>query len=436
MPQGNSGESRELSEKQYGRVDSILADALGRPAGERRAFIDEACADDPAVHAEVRSHLSHMEKTSDFLETPAAVPLVESDGDAEEELDIPEQIGQYRILRTLGKGGMGAVYLAEQDQPRRDVALKVMTQGLLSQAAKRRFEYESQFLARLRHPNIAHVHDAGVFDAGSGEVPYYVMEYVAGARTIIEYAQMEEMSLEARLALFVTVCDAVHHGHQRGIIHRDLKPDNILVGEDGVLKIIDFGVARTIDSDPGMVTLPTESGQLIGTLQYMSPEQCLANPADLDTRADVYALGVILYELVCGERPYNLAELAIAEAVRVVCETAPIRPSTVRRALRGDVETILDKSLEKDPVRRYQSAHELGEDLGRYLRHETDHRQTGQRVVPDPQVRPTQQGARGWRRHHHPGSDRRPRRNTDLRRKGSRGTSNRGTRAGTSGDNR
>ena len=265
---------------------------------------------------------------------------------------------------------MGVVYEAIQDQPRRVVALKVMKPDLVSRSALRRFEYESQLLARLRHPNIAQIYEAGTHGEGDKAVPFFAMEYIPNARPVTEHARRMKLATRDRLALFAKVCDAVHHGHLKGIIHRDLKPGNILVDSSGEPKVIDFGVARAIDADMAATTLQTGVGQLIGTLQYMSPEQCEADPHAIDTRSDVYALGVVLYELLCGSLPYDLSQKPVLDAVRAIREDTPARPSTFDRTLRGDVETIILKSLEKDRERRYPSAEALMSDIHRYLRHE------------------------------------------------------------------
>ena len=286
---------------------------------------------------------------------------------------MPSRVGRYHIRRVIGSGGMGTVYEAVQEHPRRTVALKVMKRGIASRSTLRRFEYESQILARLRHLGIAQVYEAGTHDdpGAPGEpVPYFAMEYIPNAKTIIAYATAKKLGTRDRLELFGKVCDAVHHGHQKGIIHRDLKPGNILVDSSGQPKIIDFGVARATDSDMAVTTLQTNIGQLIGTVQYMSPEQCEADPHDLDIRSDVYALGVGLYELVCGQVPYDLSRVAMHEAARVIREVAPKRPSTINRTLRGDVETIVLKALEKERERRYRSAADLGDDVRRYLNNE------------------------------------------------------------------
>ena len=286
------------------------------------------------------------------------------------EARIPKRIGHYHVKRVLASGGMGTVYEATQERPRRTVALKLMKHGIASRSAMRRFEYESQVLARLRHPGIAQVYEAGTHRDDSGTVPFFAMEYIVGARSITEYARDKNFGTRERLELFTHVCDAVHHGHQKGIIHRDLKPGNILVDSHGNVKVIDFGVARGTDSDMAVTTLQTDIGQLIGTLQYMSPEQCEADPHDIDTRSDVYALGVVLYELLADRLPYDVSHKPLFETTRVIREQQPTRLSTVSAALRGDVETIVLKALEKDRERRYQSATDFAQDIRRYLNNE------------------------------------------------------------------
>jgi eukaryotic-like serine/threonine-protein kinase len=280
---------------------------------------------------------------------------------------VPTSVGRYRIVRMIGEGGMGAVYEAEQDQPRRTVALKVIKPGLAGPELLRRFVLESQALGRLQHPGIAQIYDAGTADTGHGSQPYFAMEFIRG-EALRDYADRRGLGLRQRLELMVKVCAAVQHAHQRGLIHRDLKPANILVDETGQPKILDFGVARATDSD-AQVTLQTDVGQLVGTLAYMSPEQVLADPLDIDTRSDVYALGVILYELLAGRLPYEISK-RLHEAMQTIREQDPSRLSSIDRRYRGDIETIAAKALEKDKTRRYASAAELAADITRHLNDE------------------------------------------------------------------
>ncbi|MEE2908294.1 MAG: serine/threonine-protein kinase [Planctomycetota bacterium] len=286
---------------------------------------------------------------------------------APQEEELPKEIGSYRIVRVLGQGGMGTTYEAVQASPKRRVAVKVIRAGRFTEASKRRFEYETQILARLVHPGIAQIYDAGLWTRDDGsERPFMAMEFVNGT-SLIRYADEHDLDMNQRLQLFQKVCAGVQYSHQRGVIHRDLKPDNILVHQNGQPKVIDFGVARLTESDLNFVTQATQVGQLIGTLQYMSPEQVEYDTRDLDIRTDVYALGVILYQLLCGSLPYDLRERAVHEAVRVIQEEPPTNPSTIHRRLRGDLETITLKALEKNRNRRYASADELSNDIRRYI---------------------------------------------------------------------
>jgi WD40 repeat protein/tRNA A-37 threonylcarbamoyl transferase component Bud32 len=352
------------------RVKELFLAARKLAEGERPAFLDTSCGGDAELRAEVESllkHASDQDETASRLDFDGPSPFEDVDQPAKR---IGRKVGRYTLRRIIGIGGMGTVYEAVQESPRRTVAVKVMKQGISSRSALRRFQYESQILGRLRHIGVAQIHEAGMHDDGTGGVPYFAMEYIPNARPITEYAREKKLGTRERLDLFAQVCDAVHHGHQKGIIHRDLKPSNILVDSSGQPKIIDFGVARSTDSDLAVTTLQTDVGQLIGTLQYMSPEQCDADPHDLDIRSDVYALGVVLYELLCDELPYDVSKAAIYEAAKVIREATPAKPSTLNRTLRGDVETITLKAMEKERERRYQSAADLGQDIHHYLHDE------------------------------------------------------------------
>jgi serine/threonine protein kinase/WD40 repeat protein len=280
---------------------------------------------------------------------------------------LPESIGGCRIERVLGFGGMATVYAAMQDQPRRRVAVKVVRGAAGTGPALHRFKREIEILGRLRHPTIAQVYSAGVHNDGGGDVPFFVMEYVPGARTVAEFAETHELSIRSRLKLFVRICAGVGHGHKHRVIHRDLKPGNILIDEHGEPKIIDFGVARITEFDVSSQTMQTEAGRLIGTIQYMAPEQLETEKLDLDARCDVYSLGVLLYKLLTGKMPHDVKGLPVYAAAQVIKEDTPPRPSAIRPDLKGDLETIILKALAKDRTRRYRDAAALGRDIVRYL---------------------------------------------------------------------
>ncbi|UCC30412.1 MAG: serine/threonine protein kinase [Phycisphaerales bacterium] len=356
-------------------AQEIFQEALARGPKERASFIAEACGDDEDLRTEVESLVAYdQEAPADFMRAPErGSEAVRADSVGGPDPLVGARISRYEIKSVIGTGGMGTVYEAEQENPKRIVALKVMRAGVTSRVALRHFEREAQILARLRHPNIAQVFEAGTHsDAATGgaAVPYFAMEYIPDARPIDRYAREKQLGVRERLGLFAQVCDAVHHGHQKGIIHRDLKPGNILVDSAGLPKVIDFGVARSTDSDIAVTTMRTDVGQLIGTLQYMSPEQCDADPDDLDVRSDVYSLGLVLYELLTGELPYEAGGCTIYRGAKVIKECAPRKPSSINPKLHGDVETITLKALEKDREKRYQSAADLAQDIRRHLHRE------------------------------------------------------------------
>ncbi len=282
---------------------------------------------------------------------------------------MPEWIGAYRILREIGRGGMGVVYEAEQSRPRRTVAIKVLRSDIATSGLLRRFEHELQMLARLQHPGIAQVYEAATFESPEGPRPYFALERVDGL-PLRKYLQTRAPAPRERLDLLAAVCDAVHHAHQKGIIHRDLKPGNIMVDAVGRPKVLDFGVARLTDGDDQSETRQTDVGQLVGTVPYMSPEQLSGDPNALDIRSDIYALGVIAYEALAGRLPHDIAGQPIVEAVRMIRDGEPTPIAAVNKSCAGDVATIVHKALAREKERRYQSAAELADDIRRFLRDE------------------------------------------------------------------
>lgn len=278
----------------------------------------------------------------------------------------PERIGPYRIRAVLGQGGMGVVYLADQDAPAREVALKVIRPDVEGRDLRSRFRREAEALLKLRHAGIAQVYDVGLFDAEEGARPYLAMEYVKGERPT-EYAREHNLTVRERLALVGQICEAAHHAHEFGIVHRDLKPGNILVSDSGRCKILDFGLARISNSDIAITTMRSDVGKLLGTIPYMSPEQVSGKSIELDRRSDVYSIGVIAYELLADRLPYDVAHRSVPEAMRIIHEAEPSRLSSVSRSTRGDVETIIATALEKDPRHRYQTAGEMAADIQRFL---------------------------------------------------------------------
>jgi serine/threonine protein kinase len=358
-------------------------------ADARAAFLEAACADKP-LRERVESMLRDHEQLGSFLESPTAPPAMTADD--HRGWDGPGTvIGPYKLLEPIGEGGMGTVFMAEQTQPvRRTVALKVIKPGMDSRQVLARFEVERQALALMDHPNIAKVFEAGTTEQGR---PYFVMELVKGA-PITRYCDEKRMTPRERLEVFLPVCQAVQHAHQKGVIHRDLKPSNVLVGlYDGVPvpKVIDFGVAKATGQKLTEATLFTGFGAVVGTPEYMSPEQAQPDNLDVDTRSDVYALGALLYELLTGTTPLNrkrLKEAALLEVLRVIREEEPPRPSTrlstteelpsiaacrnveprrLSRLMRGELDWIVMKALEKDRNRRYETASGLAADLRRHL---------------------------------------------------------------------
>ncbi len=369
-----------MTPERQARVEEIFLAALELPAGDRLAHVVTCCAGDTDLRREVLSLLEYQGEIdqpggSSFMDSKAAPGLslltqIGATALKGDELLLPpdRRLGNYTVQGVLGQGGMGVVYLAEQERPRRTVALKVMRRGVGSDRLVRRFEFEAELLGKLQHPGIAQVYEAGTFkDPQSGTPhPYIAMELVRG-KAITKHAEERKLGTRERLALAAQVCDALHHAHMCGVIHRDLKPANILADDTGQTKILDFGVARTTDRDVGDTTMQTSVGQIIGTLPYMSPEQIAGDTNDIDTRSDVYSMGVVLYELLTARLPHEFRGRSLPDAARVIRDEAPLRLSTIDRTLRGDVETIVGKSLSKEKDRRYQSAAVLAADLRAYL---------------------------------------------------------------------
>ena len=365
----------------------IFNAALLLPAGERMAFAREEAGDDASLSAELESLLRSYDEDASFLKEPVEGvdearrvlreigPLdsgspgsSQTAGNAAHRRALPAGIGHYQILRLVGEGGMGLVYEAQQAQPRRIVAVKVIKSAWTDPEVVRRFRHESQALARLQHPGIAQIYEAGEENSPeTGALLFFAMEFIHG-EPLVKYATTHHLSARERLELMAKVCDAMEHAHERGLIHRDLKPGNILVTEAGQPKVLDFGVARVTGADVE-ATQRTEAGKLLGTIAYMSPEQVLGDSLALDKRSDVYALGVILYELLAERLPYRISP-NMHEALRAVQQDDPEPLSSIQRSYRGDVETIVAKALEKDKARRYTSAAELAADIRRHLQNE------------------------------------------------------------------
>src|SRR5262245_13545892 len=374
------------------RTETVFAAAaaLATP-DERAAYLNQACADDAPLRDRVEALLRAHDRVGHMIDRPpdvakqtgAFVPSREAPGAA---------IGLYKLIEQIGEGGMGTVWMAQQTEPvKRAVAVKLIKPGMDSKQVLARFEAERQALALMDHPNIARVLDAGATASGR---PFVVMDLVKGV-PITRYCDEHRLTPRQRLELFVPVCQAIQHAHQKGIIHRDIKPSNILVAQyDGrpVPKVIDFGVAKAAGQQLTEQTLVTGFGSVIGTLEYMSPEQAELNQLDIDTRSDIYSLGVVLYELLNGSTPLDkkrLKQTPFAEVLRIIREEEPQKPSTrlshstdslpsvsaqrhmepakLTKLVRGELDWIVMKALDKDRNRRYETANGFAMDIQRYL---------------------------------------------------------------------
>src|SRR4051794_33171323 len=375
-------------------LEDIFLAAVEKAPADRAAYLDGACGTDAKLRAQVEALLRSHEEAGSLLEQPLFRP-----GPTLDEPPAAERpgasVGPYKLLQVIGEGGMGTVFMAEQTKPvQRKVALKVIKHGMDSRQVIARFEAERQALALMDHVNIARVFDGGTTETGR---PYFVMELVHGV-AITKYCDDNRLSPRERLELFVPVCQAIQHAHQKGIIHRDVKPSNVMVTlYDGrpVPKVIDFGVAKATEQRLTERTLFTQYGAMVGTLEYMSPEQAEMSALGVDTRSDVYSLGVLLYELLTGNTPLThktMKEAAYAEILRMIKEEEPPRPSarlsdsgeslasisaqrhmepaTLTKLVKGELDWIVMKTLEKDRNRRYESASAFAADVQRYLHDE------------------------------------------------------------------
>src|SRR6266699_317850 len=380
------------------REEAIFDAVLALAAEQRAAYLNQACGEDTQLRRRIELLLRSHDHAGEFLDPALRAGtnrtlVVNPTAPSEKPGDV---IGHYKIREKLGEGGCGVVYVAEQTEPvRRRVALKVIKLGMDTRSVIARFEAERQALAMMDHPNIARVLDAGATETGR---PYFVMELVRGIK-ITDYCDQNHLNTSQRLELFVQVCHAVQHAHQKGIIHRDIKPSNILVTlHDGVPvpKVIDFGIAKATEGRLSDLTVYTELRQFIGTPAYMSPEQAEMSGLDIDTRSDIYSLGVLLYELLTGQTPFDgkkLVGAGLDEIRRIIREQEPPRPSTristltaeeqttlARRRqvelpklvsqIRGDLDWIVMKCLEKDRGRRYETANGVATEIGRFLNDE------------------------------------------------------------------
>jgi serine/threonine protein kinase/tetratricopeptide (TPR) repeat protein len=386
-----------MNPERYRQVKQVFQAVLEIEPQARAAYLREACAQDEELQREVESLLASHDDAGEFIEAPAVPARTESDTSNELPSAIGQRIGPYQILRELGHGGMGTVYLATRadDQFKKRVAIKLVRRGMDSHFIVRRFRHERQILASLDHPNIARLYDGGTTEDGS---PYFVMEYIEGL-PLDEYCDRQQLSTAARLELFRTVCSAVQYAHQNLVVHRDLKPGNILITADGTPKLLDFGIAKLLNPElAGAEVDMTMTGMKLMTPGYASPEQARSEP--ITTASDVYSLGVVLYELLTGHRPYHVSSRPPHEVMRVICEEQPAKPSTavsrtevittrdgstsnitpemvsrtregqpdkLRKRLSGDLDNIVLMAMRKEPNRRYASVSQLTEDIRRHL---------------------------------------------------------------------
>jgi WD40 repeat protein len=349
--------------QRHARLSQLYLECSELGAGEQADFLARSCGEDRELRVEVEAMLDFDSRRPGFLERglgrSAGIPGLRPQA-------LPRSIGKFRVVGCLGEGGMGTVFEAEQDHPRRTVALKLLRTGFSGPRLLRRFEQEGELLGRLEHPGIARIYEAGQVETELGPQPWLSMELVRGV-PLTHWARAHPGPPRERLVLFAGVCDAVQHAHEHGVVHRDLKPANILVDGAGQPHVLDFGIARALDAVVRLTTQHLGAGEILGTLAYMSPEQASGETDAIDERSDVYSLGVILHELLAGELPYPIPERSLPDAVAAILEVEPRRLGRVQRAFRGDLEIIALTALEKDRRRRYASAAALAADVRHYL---------------------------------------------------------------------
>ncbi|HHN79124.1 MAG TPA: serine/threonine protein kinase, partial [Phycisphaerales bacterium] len=358
-----------MRDNRYWRIKSLYLRLVDLGDDDRRAILDAECSDDAELKRSVERLL---DSDTRFCTEPWDDLVAFRDhlgGPNAAQCTMPERIGQYTVLGLIAEGGMGTVYRARQSSPERIVALKVLRSGLFPAMLRQRLEQESRVLARLEHPGIARVYEAGSFETEFGTLPFLSMEFVDGP-TLQEYMTISRLSVPDRVHLVIELCEAIAHAHRRGVIHRDLKPRNILIDSDNRAKVVDFGIARLLDPDLEHATMHTTHGQLLGTLPYMSPEQASGLPEEIDTRSDLYALGVIAYELLACRLPFRFENESIHDALRTIQEIEPTPIERLDKRLRGDLSRVVAKAMAKEKERRYGSVSEFADDLRRYLRDE------------------------------------------------------------------
>jgi serine/threonine protein kinase len=351
-----------VSARAIGTAEEIFLSLADLGHAERDQFVRQRCGGDDRLRSEVEALLQALEAPEDGFLNPATIPTLDMNA-----VDGPLQpgttLGQFLVLHAIGSGGMGVVYAAQQDRPRRTVAIKVLRRGFRHPEIVKRFEREAEVLGRLQHQGIAQVF---AFHPGDRQAPaHLVMELISGP-SITEYVQARKSSVAERVELMARVCEAMHHAHERGVIHRDLKPANVLVAEDGWPKILDFGIARAtgLDVHSGV---HTSHGQIIGTLAFMSPEQLRGAVGDVDRRSDVYAMGVLLFRLLAGRLPFDITGLPLVEAVQRILQSDTPRLGTAASGVDDMLEQMTARAMARDRDARYASAADMGSDLRGFL---------------------------------------------------------------------